>query len=59
MTFEVNGQEYFLSYLQDEGRWALFRPGVDGIEQIPVTEDSAQSVSEGVIIPFDTEQTIH
>lgn len=59
MQFEVNGQSYFLNYLPDEERWALFRPGPQGIEQIPVAEDSAQPMFGGVIIPFDEGQTIH
>ncbi len=59
MQFEVKGQEYFLNYLDEEGRWALFRPGPRGIEQIPVSQDSAQPHFGGVIIPFEAEETIN
>lgn len=55
MRFEVNGQAYFLNYLDEEGSWFLFRPGVRGIEQIPVEEDSGQRLFGGIIIPFEEE----
>ena len=55
MQFEVNGQAYFLNYLDDAGHWVLFRPGPRGIEQIPVEEDSAHPLFGGVIIPFEEE----
>jgi len=55
MQFEVQGQSYFLKYLDEEGRWFLFRPGAHGIEQIPVEEDSAQPMFGGVIMPFGEE----
>jgi hypothetical protein len=61
MQFEVQGQQYFLKYVDDEERWALFRPGPHGIEQIEVEEDSAQPMFGGVIIPFgeDGQSTIN
>ena len=52
MQFEVNGQAYFLNYLDDENHWVLFRPGLRGIEQIPVEEDSPNPLFGGVIIPW-------
>ena len=55
MQFEVLGQPYFLQYIDDEGRWFLFRPGPRGIEQIPVEEDSAQPMFGGVIMPLGEE----
>ncbi len=59
MRFEVNGQPYFLNYLDEEGRWILFRPGPQGIEQIPIEEDTAQSAGAGVIIPFGEEGAVN
>ena len=59
MQFEVLGQQYFLKYLDDEKRWFLFRPSPNGIEQIPVEEDSAQPLFGGVIIPFEEQSTIN
>ncbi len=59
MQFEVQGQQYFLKYLHEEQRWALFRPGPRGIEQIPVEEDSAQPLFGGVIIPSEEQGTIN
>jgi hypothetical protein len=57
MRFEVNGRPYFLNYLEDEGRWTLFRPGPHGFEQIAVEEDTAQPLFGRVIIPIEAEGT--
>lgn len=55
MRFEVKGQPYFLNYLDDEGHWALFRPGPYGFEQVAVEEDTAQPLFGGVIIASEEE----
>lgn len=39
MQFEVNGQAYFLHFVDDEGRWYVFEPGEKGIQRIPVYVD--------------------
>lgn len=39
MQFEVNGQAYFLHFVDDEGRWYVFEPSDKGIQRIPVYVD--------------------
>ncbi len=39
MQFEVNGQDYFLNFVPDEGRWFVFKPTRGGVAAIPVVED--------------------
>ena len=56
MRFEVNGQPYFLNYLDEEGRWILLRPGPNGVEQVPIEEDSVPAPFRGAIIPFGEEE---
>ncbi|HEX3352254.1 MAG TPA: hypothetical protein VHS34_05490 [Terriglobales bacterium] len=42
MQFEVNGQEYFLNFMQDEGRWFVLVPSETGVNRIPVYEDRSK-----------------
>ena len=50
MQFEVNGTQYFLTFVEDERRWYVFSPTVSGVRRIPVYVDGRarerQSVSE-------------
>jgi hypothetical protein len=39
VQFEVNQQPYFLDYIDEEGRWILFKPTRSGIEAVPVVND--------------------
>ena len=41
MQFEVNGQAYFLSFVESEGRWYVFAPAHSGLRRIPVYVDAA------------------
>lgn len=49
MKFEVNGQEYFLAFVEDEKQWFLFSPRTEGILRIPVYVDKVKY--EGVSSP--------
>jgi hypothetical protein len=40
LNFEINGQEYFLAFVEDERRWFLFAPMPEGIQRIPVYVDA-------------------
>jgi hypothetical protein len=42
LQFQVNGQEYFLAFVEDERRWYLFAPGAEGVQRIPVYVDAAK-----------------
>ena len=46
MQFQVNGQDYLLDFLDEEGRWLLFKPTRNGIAVMPVIDDEA-AVADG------------
>ncbi|MGI9103818.1 MAG: hypothetical protein ACR2IF_15365 [Terriglobales bacterium] len=39
MQFEVNGQNYFLNFVPEKGRWFLFQPTRTGFTVLPVVDD--------------------
>ena len=39
----MNQQEYFLNYVEDEGRWYVFRPTGSGVIRIPVEIEAVHS----------------
>ncbi len=39
MQFEVNGEDYFLNFVEDERRWFVFAPSPTGLQRIPVYVD--------------------
>jgi hypothetical protein len=43
LQFEVNNQEYFLNYVEDEGLWYVFRPTGTGVIRIPVEMEAVHS----------------
>ncbi|MGH9511699.1 MAG: hypothetical protein ACRD2U_06135 [Terriglobales bacterium] len=42
MQFRVNGQDYFLNFAEDEGRWCVFVPTLTGVRRIPIYVDVAK-----------------
>jgi hypothetical protein len=40
LQFEVNGQTYFLAFVEDERRWYVFAPRSQGVLRIPVYLDA-------------------
>jgi hypothetical protein len=42
LQFQVNGQEYFLAFVEEERRWYLFAQMAQGIQRIPVYVDAAK-----------------
>jgi hypothetical protein len=40
LQFEVNGQQYFLGFVEDERRWYVFAPTASGLNRIPVYVDA-------------------
>ena len=51
MQFEVNGKQYFLGFVTEEGRWFLFTPTPRGIRKMQVVDDSAPFM--GPVLPAD------
>jgi len=49
LEFEINGQTYFLTFVEDERRWYLFVPGAKSIARIPVYVDGAQYETPGLV----------
>ena len=43
MQFEVNGEDYFLNFVEDERRWFVFAPSPTGLQRIPVYVDASDS----------------
>jgi hypothetical protein len=39
LQFEVNGQDYFLNFVEDERRWFVLVPTETGVTRIPVYVD--------------------
>ncbi len=54
MQFEVNGQNYFLQFSSEEGKWFLLRSKHDGIELMKISDDAEGSLGE-MLVPFDTD----
>jgi len=40
LQFEVNGQVYFLSFIESEGSWYLLAPTSTGVRRIPIYVDA-------------------
>ncbi len=49
MQFQVKGQEYFLAFVEDEGRWYVFAPSGDGLQRIPVYVDAPVGTRNGAL----------
>jgi hypothetical protein len=41
LQFEVNGQDYFLNFIEDERRWFVLVPTATGLQRIPVYIDGS------------------
>ena len=54
MQFEVNGQNYFLQFSSEEGKWFLLRSKQDGIELMKISDDADGPLGE-MLVPFDTD----
>jgi hypothetical protein len=48
LQFEVNGQDYFLNFVEDERRWYVFAPTRTGVTRIPVYVDEAKYERIGI-----------
>ena len=42
MQFQVKGEEYFLTFVEDENRLYVFHPTPTGMDRFPVYEDAAK-----------------
>jgi hypothetical protein len=49
VQFAVNGRNYFLSFVPEEGRWFVFSPTAQGFYRIPVVHDDQLPVMGAVV----------
>jgi hypothetical protein len=56
LEFEVNGQKYFLAFVEDERRWYIFAPTASGLNRIPVYVDA--SAMGKILLADESKQTI-
>ena len=54
VQFAVNGNEYYLSFVPEEGQWFVFTPTAEGLQRVPVVHDDELHInSPVVVIPED------
>jgi hypothetical protein len=54
VQFAVNGNEYYLSFVPEEGQWFVFTPTAEGVQRVPVVHDDELPIgSPVVVIPED------
>jgi hypothetical protein len=56
LEFEVNGQKYFLGFVEDERRWYVFAPTASGLNRMPVYVD-APAIGK-IVLADESKQTI-
>lgn len=49
MQFEINGQDYFFNFIEDESRWYVFARSLTGVQKIPVYVDTPKYERIGVL----------
>ena len=49
MQFEVNGEDYFLNFVEDERQWFVFAPTPTGLQRIPVYIDGSDYERIGIL----------
>jgi hypothetical protein len=50
VQFAVNGNEYFLSFVPEEGGWFVFTPTAEGVQRVPVVHDDEVPIGSPVVI---------
>jgi len=59
VQFAVNGQEYYVSFVPEEGQWFVFTPTAQGLYRTPVVHDDELPIgSPVVVIPEDEDRKI-
>lgn len=56
MQFQVNGQNYFLAFVEEEHRWYVFAPTNTGVNRIPVYVDAPATGK--IVLADESKQTI-
>jgi hypothetical protein len=50
VQFAVNGNEYFLSFVPEEGGWFVFTPTAQGFYRTPVVHDDELPIGNPVVV---------
>jgi len=50
VQFAVNGNEYFLSFVPEEGQWFVFSPTAEGLQRVPVVHDDELPIGNPVVV---------
>ena len=50
LQFAVNGKEYFLSFVQEEGQWFVFTPRAQGFYRVPVVHDDQMPIVNMLVV---------
>jgi hypothetical protein len=53
--FQIKGQDYFLTFVDQEKCWYVFAPTPQGVHRIPVYVDAAKHEKPGML---ETETTL-
>jgi len=48
LQFQINGQDYFLAFIEQEKRWYVFAPTGEGVNRIPVYVDVVKYDRPGI-----------
>jgi hypothetical protein len=48
LQFQIKGQDYFLAFVEQEKRWYVFAPTLQGVHRIPVYVDTAKYEKSGL-----------
>jgi hypothetical protein len=56
LQFEVNGQNYFLAFVEAEHSWYVFAPTTTGVNRIPVYVDAPATGK--IVLADESKQTI-
>jgi len=49
LQFRIKDQEYFLAFVEQEKRWYVFAPTVQGVHRIPVYVDAVRYEKSGML----------
>jgi hypothetical protein len=55
VQFAINGKEYFVSFVPEEGQWFVFTPTAEGFCRTPVVHDDEPPIGSPVVVISENE----
>jgi hypothetical protein len=49
VQFQIKGQDYFLAFVEQERRWYVFSPILQGVQRMPVYVDAVKYEQAGIL----------